>query len=83
MTTELGRMVDDGKLVIMNGDGISELTNYFLAVDERDKKMVHARTEGTSLEVIITAVLDTAHSAEVPDEVLLAYIAAAMAAGKE
>lgn len=45
--------------------------------------MVHARTEGTSLEVIITAVLDTARSAEVPDEVLLAYIAAAMAAGKE
>ncbi len=77
-TTKLGKMLENGKLVLMDEDGIAELDNYILVV--MDNGTIHTRMSNSSISVLIQSAIETAYENGVEDLALIAYIADVMSA---
>ena len=77
-TTKLGKMLENGKLVLMDEDGIAELDNYIVIVNEGsvDHTVIHNSTIGT----LIKAGVEAAYNNGVNDLALIKYISDMMRA---
>lgn len=77
-TTKLGKMLENGKLVLMDEDGIAELDHYILVV--MDNGMIHTRMRNSSISALIQSTIETAYKNGIEDRALIAYIADVMSA---
>lgn len=75
-TTKLGKMLENGKLVLMDEDGIAELDHYILVV--MDNGTIHTRMKNSSISALIQSAIKTAHENGVEDLALIEYIADVM-----
>lgn len=77
-TTKLGKMLENGKLVLMDEDGIAELDNYIVIVKEGsvDHTVIHNSSVGTLIKVGIEA----AYNNGVKDLALIGYVSKMMGA---
>lgn len=77
-TTKLGKMLKNGKLVLMDEDGIAELDNYIVIVKEGgvDHTVIHNSTIGTLIKVGVEA----AYNNGVKDLALIQYVGDMMGA---
>lgn len=71
-TTKLGKMLENGKLVLMDEDGIAEPDNYIVIVNEGgiDRTVIHNSSVGT----LIKAGVEAAYNNGVNDLALIKYI---------
>lgn len=77
-TTKLGKMLENGKLVLMDEDGIAELDNYIVIVKEGsvDHTVIHNSSVGTLIKVGIEA----AYNNGIEDLALIGYVSKMMGA---
>lgn len=77
-TTKLGKMLENGKLVLMDEDGIAELDNYIVIVKEGgvDHTVIHNSSIGT----LIKAGVEAAYNDGINDLALIKYISDMMRA---
>lgn len=77
-TTKLGKMLENGKLVLMDEDGIAELDNYIVIVKEGgvDHTVIHNSSIGTLIKVGIEA----AYNNGIEDLALIGYVGDMMGA---
>lgn len=77
-TTKLGKMLENGKLVLMDEDGIAELDNYIVIVNEGgvDHTVIHNSSIGT----LIKAGVEAAYNSGVKDLALIGYVSEMMGA---
>lgn len=77
-TTKRGKMLENGKLVLMDEDGIAELDNYIVIVNEGgiDHTVIHNSSMGT----LIKAAIEAAYSDGINDLALIKYISDMMRA---
>lgn len=77
-TTKLGKMLENGKIVVMDEDGIAELDHYVLVVTENgiDHTVIHNSTIGT----LIKAGIEGAYNNGIEDLALIQYVGDMMSA---
>ena len=77
-TTKLGKMLETGKLVLMDEDGIAELDNYIVIVNEGD--IDHTVIHNSSIGTLIKADVEAAYNNGVKDLALIQYVGDMMGA---
>lgn len=77
-TTKLGKMLERGKIVVMDEGGIAELDNYIIIVKEGgvDHTVIRKSTIGT----LIKAGVEAAYNNGVKDLALIQYVGDMMGA---
>lgn len=77
-TTKLGKMLERGKIVVMDEDGIAELDNYIVIVNEGgvDHTVIHNSSIGT----LIKSGVEAAYNNDVKDLALIQYVGDMMGA---
>lgn len=77
-TTKLGKMLERGKIVVMDEDGIADLDNYIVIVNEGsvDHTVIHNSSIGT----LIKAGVEAAYNSGVKDLALIQYVGDMMGA---
>lgn len=76
MKTNLGQLIDDGKLVMMGEDSISELDHYILVV--MDNGTLYTRMSNSSISALIQSAIEAAYNKGIEDHALIRYIADVM-----
>ena len=77
-TTKRGKMLENGKLVLMDEDGIAELDNYIVIVNEGG--VDHTVIRNSSVGTLIKAGIEAAYNNDVNDLALIKYISGMMKA---
>lgn len=72
-TTKLGKMLENGKLVLMDEDGIAELDNFVLIVTENG--IDHTLIRKSSVGTLIKACVETAYRNGIEDKSLCKFLA--------
>lgn len=76
--TKLGKMLERGKIVVMDEDGIAELDNYIVIVHEEgiDHTVIH----NSSIGILIKAGIEGAYNNGIKDLALIQYVGDMMGA---
>lgn len=77
-TTKLGKMLERGKIVVMDEDGIAELDNYIVIVKEGG--IDHTVIRNSSIGTLIKAGIEAAYNNGVKDLALIQYVGDMMGA---
>lgn len=72
-TTKLGKMLERGKIVVMDEDGIAELDNFVLIVTENG--IDHTLIRKSSIGTLIKACVGAAYKNGVKDKALCKFLA--------
>ena len=77
-TTKLEKMLENGKLVLMDEDGIAELDNYIVIVKEGG--IDHTVIRNSSIGTLIKAGIEAAYNNGIKDLALIQYVGDMMGA---